>query len=39
MLTITTPLGTVTHDRLEDAIALLRSSVENGFPITIEHAA
>lgn len=38
MLTITTPMGTVTHDRLEDAIELLRASVENGFAITIAFA-
>lgn len=38
MLTITTPMGTVRHDRIEDAVELLRVSVLNGFPITIVYA-
>jgi hypothetical protein len=36
MLTITTPMGTVVHDNLEDAIGMLRASHENGFPIAID---
>jgi hypothetical protein len=38
MLTITTPMGTVTHNRIDDAVELLRTSIDNGFPITITYA-